>query len=371
MSPSVRIAMIGHKHAPSREGGVEVVVSELAYRMVERGHDVTLYSRDDWDDAPEYAAHGPYEWRGAHVVPVTTVHARGLSALSASFFGTIRALRQRSDVIHYHAEGPCVPLVLAHLAGIRTVATIHGLDWQRAKWGRLASTYIRLGERMAARFADEVIVLSRNMQRYFQDTYGRRTRYIPNGFEPRAALPARTITDLWGLSAGSYLLFVGRIVPEKGLHYLIEAFRGLETDKSLVIAGKADSEEYYEEVKALAKGDERVRFLGFVQGDALGELYSNAFAYVLPSDVEGMPLTLLEALSYGCSCVTSDIPELTEVLDGRGETFEHGSVDSLRAALERILDEKDGAVADRPEPRRPDWDEVVDETLAVYEGDGR
>lgn len=363
--------MIGHKHVPSREGGVEVVVGELSSRMAALGHDVTLYSRDDWADAPELAAHGPYEWRGVHVVPVPTVSARGLAALSASFFGTLRAIRQRPDVIHYHAEGPCVPLGLARLAGIRTVATIHGLDWQRAKWGRLASAYIRLGERTAARHADEVIVLSRSARRYFLEAYGRETRLIPNGFERRDPLPAREISERWGLSKGSYLLFVGRIVPEKGLRYLLEAYRGLDTERALVIAGAADSRAYLDEVEALAAGDGRVRFLGFVQGEALGELYSNALAYVLPSDVEGMPLTLLEALSYGCPCVTSDVPELAEALGDDGTTFARGDVADLRAALERVLAQEGGGAPAGAARERPDWDEVVERTLAAYEGEGR
>ncbi len=370
--------MIGHKRVPSREGGIEVVVGELSRRMAARGHEVVLYSRRGQVDAGAGEASGPldepYRWEGVQVSPVPTVHAKGFAALSSSFFATLRAIAQHPDVVHYHAEGPCVPLLLAHAAGLKTVATIHGLDWQRAKWGRLASTYIKLGERIAARFADEVIVLSRNMQRYFRDTYGRDTRYIPNGAEPKEPRPAREITARWGLTAGSYLLFLGRIVPEKGVHYLVDAFRALDTDKKLVIAGgDVDSEEYAGEIRRRIAGDDRVLMTGFVDGEVLEELYSNAYLYVLPSDVEGMPLTLLEAMTYGRVCVTSDIPECVEVLVGNGAMFERGSVASLRDTLRRLL--KDESAEERRALEQTttehvvstyDWDSVVDQTLEVY-----
>ena len=380
--------MIGHKQVPSREGGVEVVVGELSRRMVERGHEVVLLSRRGQparqveDASGEAGSHDglkgdpgrPYRWKGVEVVPVPTIRAKGLAALSSSICGTLRAIAMRPDVVHYHAEGPCVPLLLAHLAGIKTVATIHGLDWQRSKWGRAASLYIRLGERIAATFADEVIVLSRNMQRYFMDAYGRQTRYIPNGAERKEHLPAREIYARWGLTAGSYLLFLGRIVPEKGVHYLVDAFRELDTDKKLVIAGgDTDSEDYAASIRERVAGDDRIVMTGFVDGEALAELYSNAYLYVLPSDVEGMPLTLLEAMSYGCVCVTSDIPECDEVLKDRGAVFARGSVEELRLTLERLL--KDGSQDERAALERSaaehvlatyDWDAVVDQTLGVY-----
>lgn len=191
--------MIGHKRYGSREGGVEVVVTELARRMVELGHEVTLYDRSGSDVMTGCAA----DCRGrvidgVHVVPVKTIDKKGLAALSSSYFATRAAIKDRPDVIHYHAEGPCVPLPLAKLAGIRTVATIHGLDWQRAKWGRLASTYIKMGERAAATKADGLVVLSKSAQSYFQDVYGRTTTFIPNGIEPKQYRPVKQIKDKWG-----------------------------------------------------------------------------------------------------------------------------------------------------------------------------
>lgn len=376
----MRIAMIGHKRIPSREGGIEIVVDELSTRMAARGERVVAYNRRGHNVAGEEfdnqsnESDKPYTYKGVRVVPVTTIDAKGLAALTSSFFATLKAIKARPDVIHYHAEGPCVPLRLAHWFGIRTVATIHGLDWHRAKWGRFASMYLKLGERTAAKCADEVIVLSRNVQRYFKDTYGRDVRFIPNGIERNMPVPADEITRKYGLEKDGYILFLGRIVPEKGVHYLIDAFKRLDTDKKLVIAGGAsDSAEYYESIKAAAQADPRIVLTGFTHGETLAELYSNAYVYVLPSDLEGMPMSLLEAMSYGNCCLTSDIPECAEVIGDHAVTFRKGDVNDLAAKLgdliahpERVASLKAGA-ADYITGKYS-WDKVVDETLALYRG---
>lgn len=381
----MKIAFIGHKRIPSREGGIEIVVDELATRMVDRGHQVIAYNRSGHNVAGsefDGVANGHskrFSYHGVNVVSVPTIEGKGLAALSSSFFATLQAIRAKPDVIHYHAEGPCVMLRLAHWAGIRTVATIHGLDWQRAKWGRFASMYLKFGERTAARCADEVIVLSRGVQEYFQRTYGRSTRLIPNGIEPVEPVAADLIAKKWGLAKGSYVLFLGRIVPEKGVHYLIDAFKRLDTGKRLVIAGGASaSAEYYESVRKAAGSDPRIVLAGFTQGAELAELYSNAYAYVLPSDLEGMPMSLLEALSYGNCCLTSDIPECADVLKGEngvmhGVTFRQGDVDDLAARLRELLDHPDTVAAFGKDAAayvtgRYNWDKVVQATLKLYRG---
>jgi len=374
----MRIAMIGHKRYGSCEGGVEVVVTELARRMAALGHEITCYDRSGSDVMTGDAA----DCRervvdGVRVVPVKTIDKKGLAALSSSYFATKAAIKDRLDVIHYHAEGPCVPLVLAKRAGIRTVATIHGLDWQRAKWGRLASTYIKMGEKTAATKADGLVVLSKSAQSYFQDAYGRTATFIPNGIEKKQPRPVNQIKEKWGLDAGSYLLYLGRLVPEKRPELLIEAFKKLDTEKRLVIAGGgSDTSEYEASLRAAAQGDNRIVFTGFVTGEPLAELYSNCYAYVLPSDVEGMPMSLLEAMAYGRCCVTSDIPECADVLAGNGVTFEKGSVDSLRAALQGLLADDDhgrvlGAAAKAHVEKTYNWDSVVERTLELYRGSAR
>lgn len=372
----MRIAMIGHKRYGSREGGVEVVVTELARRMAALGHEVTCYDRSGADVMTGDAADVRERMvDGVRVVPVKTIDKKGLAALSSSYFATKVAIKDCPDVIHYHAEGPCVPLALAKRAGIRTVATIHGLDWQRAKWGRLASTYIKLGEKTAATKADELIVLSRSAQFYFGNIYGRAATFIPNGIEKKPLRPAGQIQQKWGLDADSYLLYLGRLVPEKRPELLIEAFKELDTEKRLVIAGGgSDTSEYEASLRDAAEGDPRIIFTGFVSGEPLAELYSNCYTYVLPSDVEGMPMSLLEAMAHGCCCVTSDIPECADVLAGNGVTFEKGSADSLRAVLQGLLDDGDrgrvlGGAAKAHVEKAYNWDSVVERTLSLYKGE--
>lgn len=364
----MRIAMLGHKRIPSREGGVEVVVEALSTRMVVLGHEVTAYNRRG-GGAPTW----PESCKGVRIETVPTLDKKGLAAMTSSFFAACAVARSLSDVAHFHAEGPCVMIPIAKAAGVRTVATIHGLDWQRAKWGRFASWYLRLGERTAVRHADEVIVLSRNMQRYFEAEYGRKTHFIPNGVDAKKCVEPRVIAESHGLKEGSYVLFVGRIVPEKGLRRLIEAFKKTRTSKKLVVAGgPSDSREYYEEVRSSAAGDGRIVFVGFVEGRELEELYSNAYLYVLPSDVEGMPMSLLEAMAYGRCCLTSDIPECSEVLGDAGATFAAGDAESLRAELERLLgDPAEVASLSKKAASRAgcySWDGVVGRTLDLYEG---
>lgn len=369
----MRIAMIGHKRYGSREGGVEVVVTELARRMAALGHEVTCYDRSGADVMTGENANGCERVvDGVRVVPVKTIDKKGLAALSSSYFATKAAIKDRPDVIHYHAEGPCVPLGLAKRAGIRTVATIHGLDWQRAKWGKFASTYIKMGERAAATKADGLIVLSKSAQSYFEEAYGRTATFIPNGIEPKQPRPVNQIKEKWSLDAGSYLLYLGRLVPEKRPELLIEAFKKLDTDKSLVIAGGgSDTSEYEASLRVAAQGDPRVLFTGFINGEPLAELYSNCYSYVLPSDVEGMPMSLLEAMAYGCCCVTSDIPECADVLADAGVTFLRGDAASLGASLESLLADhtRVAAMGDAANKRvlsTYNWGSVVARTLDLY-----
>lgn len=362
-----KIAMLGHKRIPSREGGVEIVVEELAKRMVQKGHEVTCYNRKGHHvSGKEFDTQNMDEYQGVRLKSVLTIDKKGLAAMSASFFAAVQAAFGKYDVVHFHAEGPCAMLWIPKLFGKRCIATIHGLDHQRAKWGRFAKTYIMLGEKCAARFADEVIVLSRGVQDYFKSVYGRETRFVPNGVDRPVLRPVTSMKD-------DYLLFLGRIVPEKGLAYLVEAFKQVNTDKKLVIAGGAsDTDEFMNELKAMADGDDRISFTGFVQGEKLEELYSNAYVYVLPSDLEGMPLSLLEAMSYGNCCLVSDISECTEVVEDKGVTFAKGNVTDLKEKLQWLCDNPDIVEGYKREAadficEKYNWDEVVDRTLELYE----
>lgn len=368
------IAMFGHKRIPSREGGVEIVVEELATRMAARGHRVVCYNRAGRHGCAKEQPNHRKNYRGVRCKTVWTIDKKGLAAVTSSFFAGICAAFSRAKVVHIHAEGPAFMCWLPKLFRKRVIVTVHGLDWQREKWkGGFASRYIRAGEKMAVRFADEIIVLSRNTQVYFRQTYGKETVYIPNGVVRPQPVAPQIIAEKYGLNKDDYILFLGRLVPEKGIHYLIEAFRQTDTDKKLVIAGgTSDTDEYVERLTAAAAGDTRILFTGFVQGQELTELFSNAYMYVLPSDVEGMPLSLLEAMSYGNCCLTSDIPECAEVVENHAVTFEKANVCDLQRQLQSLCDSPATVEQIRKEAQayicdKYNWDNVVEKTLELYQ----
>lgn len=375
-----KVLMLGHKRIPSREGGVEIVVEQLAVRLVQKGWAVEAYNRyghhvsgKKYDE--DYGRNERKYYKGIRIRIIPTFQTSKLNAIVYSFLGTLRGLFGRFDVFHYHAEGPCVFLWLPKLFGKRVIATIHGLDWQRSKWGNFASKILKLGEKMAAQYADEVIVLSKNVQQYFKDVYGRETNFISNGIERPSKQEASLIKDKYQLEKDGYILFLARMVPEKGVHYLLEAFRMVETDKKLVIAGgNSQAVEYMNMIKEMAAKDSRVIMTDFVKGQVLEELYSNAYIYVLPSDIEGMAISLLEAMSYGNCCLVSDIPENTEVIEDCGVQFEKSNINSLKDKLEFLITNPQKVKEYQNKSveficQKYNWDNVVEETLEVYSGD--
>lgn len=368
--------MIGHKRVPSREGGVEVVVEELSVRLAQMGHHVTCLNRRGHHVAgEEYDAYVGKSYKGVRLLNVPTINRRGFAAATASFFGALIAAFGRYDVVHFHAEGPCAAMWIPKLFGKRCIATIHGLDHKRQKWGYFASRYIMKGERCAVKKADEIIVLSESAQQYFKETYGRETVLIPNGVNKPVRLEPDRIGEKYGLRKDEYILFLGRLVPEKGLEYLINAYKDLHTSKKLVIAGgSSDTKEFEEKVKDMAASDDRIIFTGFVQGRVLSELLSNCYIYVLPSDLEGMPLTLLEAMSYGQCCLVSDIPECVGVIENKAVTFKKGNVQDLKSQMQALLANPETVEAYRKEASsyvcgKYNWDDVARKTLKLYYGE--
>lgn len=369
----IKIAQIGHKRIPSREGGVEVVVEQLSVRYVKKGNIVDAYNRSGYHvSGKEFDEKRSRIFKGIRIITIPTFRNGKLNAIVYSFLATIRALFGRYDIYHYHAEGPCAMLWLLKLFKKNIVVTIHGLDWQRAKWGNFASRVLKFGEKMAVKYADKIIVLSRNVQNYFQKSYGRETLYTPNGIDRPEIIDADEITEKWGLKKDEYILFLARIVPEKGAHYLLEAFSHINTDKKLVIAGgSSHSNEYMNQIIEMAEKDSRVVMTHFVQGKKLEELYSNAYIFVLPSDIEGMAISLLEAMSYGNCCVVSDIPENVEVIGDQAATFRHGDVCDLQRVLEELLTHPEmvGQYKQHSQEyvcQKYHWDKIVEETLMLY-----
>lgn len=373
MKETLRLAMFGHKRW-SREGGVEIVVKELCTRMAQLGCEVTCYNRSGHHvSGAEFDDVDKTEYKGITQKYVPTIERRGLAAVSSSFFAALYSAFGKYDLVHIHAEGPAFFCWLPKMLGKRVVVTIHGIDWQREKWkSGFGSKYIRQGEKNAVKYADEIIVLSKGVQDYFEDTYGRKTHFIPNGVNRPEVQEANLITEKFGLTKDSYILFLGRLVPEKGIRYLIDAFKNVKTDKKLVIAGgSSDTDSFMEELKELARGDDRIFFTGFVQGAMLDELYSNAYIYTLPSDLEGMPLSLLEAMSYGNCCLVSDIQECTEVVEDKALIFKKADVQDLQEKLQDACDYPEKVNAKKEHAadficKKYNWDEVVKETMKLY-----
>lgn len=351
------------------------MVEELSTRLVRDGNIVEVYNRKGknvQDKNVDKNNRKIKNYNGVKIITIPTINKKGIDALLYSIIATIRALFGHYDIIHYHAEGSCAMLWLPHLLKIKTIATIHGLDWQRSKWGGIASKYIKFGEKMAVKYADEIIVLSKNLQKYFKDTYNRDTNFIPNGVNTPIIKKPKIIKEKYGLKGNDYILFLARIVPEKGLHYLIKAFNESNLDKKLVIAGGAShTNDYLKEIKEMIKESKNIVMTGFVQGDELEELYSNCYIYCLPSDVEGMPLSLLEAMSYGCTCLVSSIEENKEVVGNHAEIFEKSNVEDLKNKLIKMSTEKykyDKKEISNYILNKFNWDYVVKFTEKIYEG---
>ena len=373
MKDKIAVSMFGQKRL-SREGGVEIVVKELCTRMAQNGCDVTCYNRAGHHvSGAEYDGVDKTEYDGIRQKVVPTIEKKGLAAVSSSFFAALCSAFGKYDVVHIHAEGPAFFCWLPKLFGKRVVITIHGLDWAREKWkSGFGSKFIRQGEKNAVKYADEIIVLSKGVQDYFRETYGRETHFIPNGVNRPEIREAKLITNKFGLKKDSYILFLGRLVPEKGIRYLVEAFKNIKTDKKLVIAGgSSDTESFMKELKDMAKDDNRIIFTGFVQGQMLDELYSNAYIYTLPSDLEGMPLSLLEAMSYGNCCLVSDVPECAEVVEDKALIFKKSDVGDLRDKLQDACDHPEKVIELKKQAadficEKYNWDDVVKETMKLY-----
>ena len=371
----MKIAVIGHKRIPSNEGGIEKGVEQHAIRMVERGHDVTAYNRSGHNVfGKEFDHKKRKEYRGIRIVTIPTT--KGAASVPIySFLSVLHAGICRYDCVSIRASGSCAMIPLAKALGLRVVASLHGIDSQRDKWGGFASKYLEFGERMAATKADVCLVLSKNMKEYIDTKYGVNSILFANGIDKPKSHAPEIIKEKYGLEKNEYILSLGRIVPEKGLQYLIKAFRECSSDRKLVIAGGSESnKDYYNQLLALAEGDERIIFTGYVYGQEVQELYSNAYIFALPSNLEGMANALLEAMSYGNCCLISDIPENTEVVHDKALSFEKGNETDLQKKLQMLLDDENLVRKYKKEAApyildRYNWDIVVDQMLRVYAGD--
>jgi glycosyltransferase involved in cell wall biosynthesis len=369
--PSARplsIAMIGLRGIPASYGGVERAVEELSAALVGRGHRVTVFARKAYSDQ------AITQHRGVDVVHLGQINTKHLEAISHTSVALGAALRSRRfDVIHLHATGPAMLSFVPRLFKVPTVATVQGLDWRREKWGPVASGVLRSAARASAVFPNRTIVVSRELQRHYRETFGADTAYIPNGVR----LDLRSAgSPVDGLTPDGFVLFLGRLVPEKHVHTLISSYRHVDTDRPLVIAGPdSHSPGYVEELQRLAAGDPRVRLIGARYGDEKTWLLKNALTFVQPSSIEGLPIALLEALGSGRFPIVSDIPENLEPVtlqtsEALGLRVKVGSEEDLARAISEALRREDRALIGRTLQKHVlsvyEWERIAAETEDVY-----
>lgn len=371
MTRSLRIAMIGCRGVPATFGGIERHVEEVGARLASRGHQVTVYCRRGYGaDARDCDHHGKHEYRGMHTVTLPTMATKHLEAMSHSAIAAGAAVLQHHDVYHFHALGPGLMTPLSRLSrGGAAVLTVHGLDFDRDKWGSAASRVLRQGERVGARWAHAVVVVAPELVERYQRHFGIQASFIRNG----VTRPS-TSRDV---SMGHYVLFVGRLTPEKRPDLLLKAFRRVPDPdlRLIVVGGSSHTDDYVAQLQEAARADPRVELRGYVYGRELEELYAGARLFVQPSCLEGMPLTVLEAAAHGAPLLASDIPVHRSVLGGSGPArhlFRSDSVDDLERELRAELE------ADEEDERRAalqfgdqilqrySWEDVVDELEELY-----
>ena len=370
----MKIVFIGQKGVPATFGGVEYHVDELSRNLVSAGNEVLAYVRS-W-----YTPRGSQSAAGVRLCHVPTLRTKHLDASVHSFLCSFHALFQNADIIHYHGIGPAVFSVIPKLAGKKVIATVHRLDWQTEKWGRVAKFLLRVGEWVSVSVPDKTIVVSEDLQRYFRARYGRETHHVPHGISLPQVRPPDIIRERHGLLGRDYVLFMGRLVPEKRVDWLIRSFcelvradnrfRGMR----LVIAGGSSStDKYVEKLGGLSAGCPGIVYTGYVAGVEKEELLSNALVLALPSYLEGFPIVLLEAKSYGICCLVSDIPPHREAVRSGvdGVLFDARSRSDLTGKLRWVLSdparaESLGLRAREEMGQRLSWGEVVGRTLALY-----
>ncbi len=369
----MKIAMVGLRGiGPQIAGGIERHVEELAVRMAAYGHSVTVFGRSP------YVREKDASYRGVRLLGRPVIPTKHLETISHTAL-CLPSLCHGYDIVHFHAVGPSLCTFVPRLLGRKVVATIHGLDFQRAKWGGIARAALRTGAWAAGRFPNETIVVSRKLRQYYQEVFKRKTWYIPNGVNVPVRRELAILRDKFGLEKDGYFLSLGRLTPEKGLHYLIPAFRRLDTPLKLVVAGMQGlGDDYAKRLRELAGDDRRILFPGALYGEEKDEAFSNAFAFVLPSELEGMPIAMLEAMSYGCPVLASGITECAEIWQAAGEEngidlcrhFRALDPDDLHRGLtELIADPKRSEMAREARDyvlERYNWDAIVGETLEVY-----
>lgn len=361
--------LIGQKGIPAKNGGVEKHVENLAIRLANSGQEVFVYARNNYQDKKLK------QYQGVNIINLPSIGTKNLDAISHTFFACLDLIfRRRPDVVHFHSVGPSSLILLIKIfrPKLKVVFTFHCQDYHHQKWGRLARWYLKLGEAIGCRYADQVITISEELKKYSKEKYGVEATYIPNGAE-KVTETNDDLLNSWNLKKGEYFVSISRLVKHKGIHYLIEAYQKLATEKKLVIVGGgAFTDEYVSELKKLAGDNPNIIFTGNQSGKVLAQLYANAYAFIQPSEYEGLSVALLEAMSYGLPCIVSDIPANLEAVAGQALIFENKNIKDLEDKMLKILSNPDlkkeiGQKLRERADSEYNWDIIAENTRKLYE----
>ncbi len=365
----MKIYIVGQKGIPAVGGGVETHVDNLATKLVELGHEVHAYTRYNYTDKKLK------EYKGVKLISLPSVKSKNLDAISHTFLACLDfVFKRKADVIHFHSIGPSSLIWLVKLfrPRVKVIFTFHSQCYYNTKWGKLAKSYLALGERIGCKMADEVIVVSKSLKKYVEEKYNRSVNYIPNGVNLPNIVEADKIKTNWGLEKNSYIASVSRLVKNKGLEYLIEAYKNLNTDKKLVIVGDGD---YTDKLKELARENNNIIFTGRQSGGVLNELYSNAALFVQPSEAEGLSISLLEAVSYKLPVLISNIDANVEVMGENAFSFVNKDVVDLENKLKLFLNgdnkeslDKNLEMVYNKVLSEYNWNNIINQTIDLYRG---
>lgn len=356
-----KIAFLGLKGIPAKYGGVEKHVEELGSRLAGKGHSIISYSRLNYNNFK-----GLY--KGMRIISLPAIPQKHTEMISHMFISLLDLIDKKVDIIHIHSVDPAILSFIPRI-NAKVVATSHGQAYRREKWGVIAKSFSKLAERSFVLFPNKRITVSKTLKKYYEKKYKCEATYIPNGIDV-ASVNGNSALNKLGLTKNEYLLFVGRIIPTKGCDTLIEAFNQVKTNKKLVFAGGSSySDEYFESLKN--KANKRTIFLGYRYGEELAQLYANAFCFVMPSEIEGLAITLLEAMSYEKCVIYSDIPENVEAAEGVGISFRNKDVDDLAQKINFALENPSyckelGLKARERVKKEYNWDKIVTQTEEVY-----
>lgn len=369
LKKKIHVAVLGTRGIPNVQGGIETHCQHLFPRLVNMGFDVDIYARKGYVQGTKRG----YEYGGVHIYPKPFLRKPSLEAVTHTLRCLITTFRRRPDIIHIHAIGPALFTPLFRLTGAKVIYTHHGQDYARAKWGKIAKMTLRAGEFLGTKFANKIIVISHYIQDFLKSTYKTdRTVLIRNGVDIRTDAPANEAETLanFNLAPKKYILACGRFVEEKGFHDLIDAYgklpQALRDTYKLVIAGRPDhSSEYSKKLIDMAEKN-GVVLTGFISGDTLCAVQRNARLFCIPSYHEGLPIALLEALSYNLDVVASDIPANTEVPLPKDCFAKVGNVEDLSKTMESRLRNESKQDFAAIIHEYYDWDKIAEQTAEVY-----